>query len=143
VDDQEKILAPLRKFRRTAVGLALLITLLVAGVTFPFHRIAAHGVLLGGFTGVLGFWIIAVRLQKLALKPQQNVKFAALTMTGWRFALYGVVLYRAYRLDPEEYTALLGAMGGIMVIRFVLIYLGLTGIDLKSKKSGTTAELDR
>jgi hypothetical protein len=143
VDDQEKILAPLRKFRHAAVRLALVISLLAAGVTFPFHRVAAQGVLLGGFAGVLGFWIIAVRLQKLALKPHQNVKFAALTMTAWRFALYGVVLYRAHTLDPEGHTALLGAMGGIMVIRIVLIYLGLTGVDLKSKKSGTTTELDR
>ena len=143
MDDREKILAPLRKFRRTAVRLALSITALMAAATFPFHRVAAQGILLGGFAGVLGFWIIAVRLQKLALKPQQNVKFAALTMTGYRFALYGVVLYRAYALDREDYTGLLGAMAGIMVIRFVLIYLGLTGIDLKAKSSGDTAELDR
>ena len=110
MDEREKSIALFRKFRHTAVRLSLIITLLMAGAAFPFHRVAAQGVLLGGLVGILGFWIIAIRLQKFALKPQQNVKFAALTMTGWRFALYGVVLYRAFWLDRENYSGLLGAV---------------------------------
>ncbi len=143
MNDPQKALAPLRKFRLTAVRGSLLITLVMAGVAFPFHRVVAHGLLLGGIAGILGFWIIAVRLQKLVSNPQQDVRFAALTMTGWRFALYGVVLYRSYCLDRDGYSGLLGAMAGIWVIRFVLIFLGLTGIDMKAKSDDDTAELER
>jgi hypothetical protein len=34
-------------------------------------------------------------------------------------------------------------MAGIWVIRFVLIFLGLTGIDMKAKSDDDTAELER
>lgn len=124
-------LAPFRRFRLTAVRIALALTALGAAATFLLSRAAAQGVLMGGIAGVLGFWIIAVRLEKLAKLGGEKVNFAVLTWTTLRFALYGVVLYRAFTLDRETMHGLLGAAGGLFIIRFVLMFMGFTGIDLK------------
>jgi hypothetical protein len=120
---------PLKRFRLLAVRLTLVITIVVAGLTWFFDSIAAQGILLGGFAGVLGFWIIATRLEKVARINPEKVHFAALTWSMYRFALYGIVLYKAFSLDPDTYHGILGGVIGIMMIRFVLVIVGVTGLD--------------
>lgn len=123
-------LAPVRRFRRLSVRFGLLATMaLAAGAYGLFSADAAQGVLLGGLAGVLGFWIIAIRLEKLATMTPQKVHFAALTWTSFRFLLYGAVLLRAYFLDREQYHGIIGAVVGILVIRFVMIAIGITNAD--------------
>ena len=134
-------LAPARRFRLMAVRIALVLTVLVAAVAFAFDRVVGQGVLLGGIGGCLGFWIMAVRLEKVVFRVQEKVKFFALTWTFYRFALYAAVFYKAYTLDKESMHGLLGALLGILIIHFVLVFLGLTGADL-SKRDNPEREED-
>lgn len=137
---KDDVMKPARDFRVAAVRLALgVLVALAAGAYLVLDRVAAQGVLLGGIAGVLGFWIMAVRLEKLASLRPERVHFAALTGTFFRLLLYGVVLYRAYALDTENMHGLLGAVVGILVIRFVAVFMGFTGMampDIPARASG-------
>lgn len=115
-----------------AVRVGLLVMGLLALVVYRFDPVGAKGVLLGGLGGIIGFWYLAMRLEKLASLPPSKVKFAALRWTALRLVLYGAVLYKAYTLDRETLHGLIGGVAGIFVIRFVQIVLGLTGADLGS-----------
>lgn len=125
---KDEILKPYRRFRLAAVRSALLVTAVMAGAAYALiNPTVAQGVLLGGIAGVLGFWLMAVRLEKLANMAPGKVHFAALTGTFLRFILYGAALFRAYTLDREDMHGLLGAVAGILVIRFVTVFMGITG----------------
>ena len=143
MSDNEKGMAHFRRFRVASVRLALGAMALLAAAGFFYDPVTAQGVLLGGLGGIIGFWIMAVRLEKLAMIGKGKVKFAVLTWTYLRFALYGVVLFRAYTLDRESYHGLLGAVAGLFIIRFVMVFLGLTGFDVarnESKSGGDQPE---
>ncbi len=133
-------LAPARRFRRVFVRYGLLVTLILAGGAYAISRDAAHGVLLGGIAGVLGFWIIAIRLEKVALTTPQKVHFAALTWTSLRFLLYGVILLRSFYLDREHLHGLIGAVVGIFAVRFVMIGLGITNLDRPKNNESNDSE---
>jgi len=134
-------LRPLRRFRTAAVRLSLLVTIVMAAMAYVFvDAAAAQGVLLGGLAGILGFWIIAVRLEKLANIAPGKVRYAALTWTSLRFLLYGAALTRAYMIDREELHGLLGAVAGILVIHFVMIFMGLTGLEIPRTTGENTAD---
>ena len=134
-------LKPLRRFRLAAVRLSLSITIVMAVAAYVLtDAAAAQGVLLGGFAGVLGFWIIGVRLEKLATMAPGKVHFAALTWTSLRFLLYGAALIRAYMIDREELHGMLGAIAGILVIHFVMIFMGLTGMEMPRAAGGSAAD---
>lgn len=139
--DTSENLKSYRRFRIVTVRFALIIIMIMAAAAFKlFDAQAAQGVLLGGIAGVLGFWIIAVRLEKLATMPPGKVHFAALTWTSFRFLLYGAVLYRGYTLDREEMHGLLGALAGILVIRFVTMFMGITGLEMPKIEPGTASD---
>ena len=134
-------LRPLRRFRLAAVRLSLLVTIVIAASAYILvDADAAQGVLIGGIAGVLGFWIIGVRLEKLATMAPGKIHFAALTWTSLRFLLYGAALIRAYMIDREELHGLLGAVAGILVIHFVMIFMGLTGIEMPRAARGSAAD---
>jgi len=134
-------LEPLRRFRLAAVRLSLVVTIVIAVAAFLLvDSTAAQGVLLGGIAGVLGFWIIGVRLEKLASMAPGKVHFAALTWTSFRFLLYGAAMLRAYLIDREEMHGLLGAVAGILVIHFVMIFMGLTGMEMPRAAGGSAAD---
>jgi hypothetical protein len=133
--EDDTISAPLKRFRLTTVGLSLLVTLVFAGVAWFIDPVAAQGVLLGGFAGILGFWIIAIRLEKVVHLNPEKVQFAALTYSTMRFAMYGLVLYKTFTLDRENMHGLIGGLVGIMTIRFVLVFVGVTGLDKRVRKS--------
>ncbi len=126
---------PLRRFRLMAVRLSMTIVIVCAVIAYTFDPIAAQGVLLGGIAGVLGFWVIAVRLEKVAREKPEKVQYAALTWSFYRYALYGIVLYKAFALDRTSYHGLLGALVGIFAIRFVLMYLAITARDQQGEHS--------
>lgn len=135
-------LEPLRQFRLLAVKLTLLVTAVIAAVAWFINPITAQGVLLGGLAGVLGFWIIAIRLEKVVRLKPEKVQFAALTWSAYRFALYGVVLYKTFTLDQETYYGLIGGLIGIMIIRFVLVVVGVTGLDQRLWKKASADNED-
>ena len=120
-----------KRFRLMAVRLALLLTLLAGAVALAFDVRVTKGILLGGLGGVLAFWITAVGVEKLATLPPGKVKFSVYKWTVIRLIIYAAVLVRAYTIDAGSMHALWGAVGGIFVIRIVVLFLGLTGLDLK------------
>lgn len=136
----ENQLEPIRRFRILAVRATLTIVALLAAGAWVLDPVAAQGVLLGGIAGVLGFWIIAIRLEKVAKMNPAKVKFAALTWSAYRFLLYGAVLYKALTLDREHYYGLIGALVGIMTIRFVLVGVGALGLDAASVPEKNTQD---
>ena len=140
VPNKTDVLRPLQRFRLAAVRLSLFITIVIAVAAYVLvDAAAAQGVLLGGIAGVLGFWIIGVRLEKLANIAPGKVHFAALTWTSLRFLLYGAALVRAYMIDREDLHGLLGAVAGILVIHFVMVFMGLTGMEMPRAAGGSAA----
>ena len=100
-----------KRFRLLTVGIALLVTLALAAIAWFINPLTAQGVLLGGLAGILGFWIIAIRLEKVARMKPNKVHFAALTWSVYRYALYGAVLYKTFTLDREyPYPGLIGGL---------------------------------
>ena len=87
-----------------------------------------------GIAGLIGFWMMAGSLVKLAKTPGSKVQSAVLAWSLYRFGLYGAVLFKAYTLDRETYHGMLAAVAGILIVRFVLMFLGFTGIDLGAPK---------
>ena len=128
-------LEPIRRFRMLAVRATLMVVMLLAAGAWLIEPRAAQGVLLGGIAGVLGFWIMAIRLEKLTRMKPAKVKFAALTWSAYRYLLYGAVLYKAFTLDRETYSGLIGALVGIMTIRFVLVAVVSFGLGQDSTSS--------
>jgi hypothetical protein len=135
-------LAPLRRFRIFTVRITLITIVVLAALALLISRNATQGVLLGGIAGILGFWIMAVRLEKLVVTNPQKVQFAALTMSTVRFLMYGAVLYKSFLLDEETYHGLLGALVGLMTIRFVLVFVGITAKDQAGIKTEVQNEPD-
>lgn len=135
--------APVRRFRLFAVRTALMLTVVAALIAYRFDPVASKGLLLGGLAGILSFWVMATRLEKLASIPQRKVKFAALRWTALCLLLYGVVMYKAFTLDSERFHGLMGAVLGIFIIRFVQIFLGFTGIDLSPDEAEDGVEQRR
>ena len=121
--------ASFRRFRLTAVRYSFAMTVVAAIGASYWSRIAVQGVLLGALAGILGFWIMAVRLEKVATTQPEKIHFFALTWSMVRFLLYGAVLLRAHFLDRNSLHGIIGAVVGIFIIRFVLMYLGITGVD--------------
>jgi len=111
--------------------------LAVAGaVAFYFDRIVAQGLLLGGLAGVVAFWIMALRVEKLAQQPANRVQSEIFKGMAIRMAIYALSLGRAYYLDTETMHGLLAAVLGLFVTHLVMIILGITGLDLR--KNGNT-----
>jgi len=128
-------LETLKRFRIVAVQLSLLLTAVGGGAAYAFFGYAAaQGVLMGGIAGVLGFWILAVRIEKFAALGAGKVKWVTYRWTAARLILYALVLVKGYSLDRERLSGLIGAVGGIFIIQIVLIFLGVTGFDLKRKE---------
>lgn len=122
---------PLRRLRLMAVQLALTLTVAVGGVAFLFDKTVALGLLMGGVAGVVAFWIVAVRVERLAARPKRGVYSRTVRWSLIRLAIYAVTLWRAYLLDSETMRGLFAAVAGLFIIRLVVAFLGLTGLDLK------------
>lgn len=124
-----------RRFRLTFVRIGLPLLGIAAGIAYAIDPVAAHGLLLGGLAGLVGFWMMARSLEKLALDRPEKLQFAVLRWTFVRMGLYAAAFIRAFTLDREDYHGLLGAVAGFLVIRAVLIYLGVTGRDLAPQEA--------
>ena len=133
--EANEALAPFRRFRSTVVRLSLTLTALCAAIAYPFNPIVTQGILLGGLGGLLGFWMMARRLEKLASIPASKVKFAVLAWSFYRFAIYAAILIKAYTLDRESLSGMWAAVAGILLVRVVLMFLGFTGVDLGGAKA--------
>jgi len=117
--------------RLMAVQLALTLTVAAGGVAFLFDKTVALGLLMGGVAGVVAFWIVAVWTEKLATRSKRGVYFLTVRWSLIRLGIYAVTLWRAYLLDRETMRGLFAAAVGLFIIRLVVVFLGLTGLDLK------------
>lgn len=120
----------LKTFRLMTVRLALVMTALLTAAGLIFDRTLGLGVLLGGLAGVVAFWITAWQVAKVAADNPQVVQLSAFRWTAVRMAIYAIILYRAYMLDTESGYGLIGAAGGLFVVKLAMFILGLTGLDL-------------
>jgi hypothetical protein len=124
----------LKRFRLMAVRLSLALSVVAAGITFfVADRVIAQGLLMGGLAGTLAFWLLSFRVEKLATAPPGQLKLISLRWSAFRYAIYGVALYRAYVLDTETYHAFIAAAVGLLIIHVVLVFLALTGMDMQGE----------
>ncbi len=129
----------LARFRLLAIRLTLLVTFLAAAIAYVFDPIVAKGLLAGGICGAVTFWLNVWNAEKLAFMPRAKVNSAVYRSTLIRMGLYALAFYWAFTLDRDTMHGLLGALAGMFVIQIVLIFLGLTGFDLReeSQSDGT------
>ena len=130
----------LRRFRLMAVRAAIFLTLVAAICAYPFDKVVAKSLLGGGLTGILAFWIEALRTEKLAKQGADKVKSVAYRWAFMRMALYAIALVWAHTLDRDSTRGLLAACVGLFIIRLVIIILGITGFDLKEEKEEADGE---
>jgi len=123
----------LARFRLLAIRFTLLLTFLAAGIAYPFNPILAKGLLIGGVSGAIAFWLNVRNAEKLAFMPRAKVNSSVYRSTLIRMVLYALGFYWAFTLDRETMHGLLGALAGMFAIQIVLIFLGLTGFDLKEE----------
>jgi hypothetical protein len=121
------------------VRISLLLTLVGGAAAAAFSATVAKGLLAGSITGILAFWIMAIRIEKLAMIRGDKVTWMKLPGAFLGLGLYAATLAWAYSLDPHSLRGLIAAFGGLMIVRFVQAGLGLTGLDLKKaeRESGT------
>jgi hypothetical protein len=129
----------LARFRLLAIRLTLLLTFLAAGVAYAFDPVVSKGILAGGIAGAVAFWLNVRNAEKLAFMPRAKVNSAVYRATLIRMGLYALAFYWAFTLDRDTMYGLLAALAGMFVIQIVLIFLGLTGFDLReeSQSDGT------
>ena len=116
-----------------SVRLALVLTVAFAALTYPFGAAAVHGLLLGGLTGILSFWLFACMVERAVLKGK-SLDGLVMLWSYARMALYTAALVRGYFLDKEQFTGLFAAMAGLFVIRLAVMFLAFTGLDLKPQE---------
>lgn len=125
----------LKRFRLMAVRLSILLSVIIAAILyFALDPIIAQGTLIGGLAGTLAFWIMAIRVQKLASNPSGQVNLTSLRWSAFRYGIYAIALGRAYYLDTETYHAFIAAAVGLLIIHVVLVFLAFTGLDMRGKK---------
>ena len=123
------------RFRLLVVRFSLLLVTITALLCyFLFGVVVAKGVLGGGIAATLAFWIMARSAQKFASSAPGQIKSSVYRGTFFRMLLYGVTLAWAYTLDKETLRGLMGAVGSLFLPRLVVIFFGMTGLDLRDEK---------
>ncbi len=113
---------------------SLALTGVLAALTYLlFSKVETLGLLLGAVAGILGFWVPARRLEKFASASEGRVYSLPFWWRVLEFALYILVLTRAYYLDRVTLRGFLAAVVGLFIVRLVTVVVGLTGLDLKQK----------
>ncbi len=95
------------------VRATLMVVVAAALALFSLSRDAAVGLLMGGIAGALAFWYTAHRAEQLAATAPDKLRSHLLVTPLLRYALYGLVLWRAHVLDPATHHGLLAAVAGL------------------------------
>lgn len=117
-------------FRKAFGRISLGVTFAAALVVALFDMPAAGGVLLGGGGGTLAYWATA-RSVELAAATPDTLKSGVQRWGCLRFLLYALAVMVGYRIDPVGWHGVFGAAGGLVVPYCVIMFLGLTGYDVK------------
>jgi hypothetical protein len=123
-----------RRFRLMTVRIALLLTTVAAAIAYTIDLAVMKGLLLGALSGIVMFWIIAVRMEKTSLRTEGRAMAPPVSWRMVELAIYLASLYRAYLLDPDRLYAFFAAAGGLFIIRGAVFFLGLTSLDMKNEK---------
>jgi hypothetical protein len=119
-------------FRMFAVRIAVLLTLVAGSLAWYFFgQPAGQGLLIGGLAGALVFFFQAKSIEKLAKDGTGSVNSRLSAWSMARLVIYAIVLTRAYYLDQEGFTGLIGAVIGLFIIVIAVLILGATGLDLR------------
>lgn len=122
------------RFRLMTVRLSLMLLAVMALGAAAWERDIAIGLMMGGLSGVIAFWILARRVEKFAGASAAEIQSAAIKGMLLRMGVYGLALWRAYDLDPQSKLPLFAAVCGILVPRVVMYFLAFTSLDLKQKQ---------
>lgn len=120
---------PLNTFRVAVACYTLLLAFICAAAAWPFDPNASKGVLLGGFAGVVGFWVTARNMQVLTAPGAEKLELYAFKWALVRLGGYGAAISLAWSLDREAYRGMIGAVLGILLVQVVMIgraFLGRT-----------------
>ncbi|HOZ45487.1 MAG TPA: ATP synthase subunit I [Candidatus Hydrogenedentes bacterium] len=114
-----------QRFRKAVVRTSLVATA-VAGLGVGACDARAGGsVFLGGAAGVLAFWFSTRAMGKLASISPNKAAALGYQLTAGRAILYAVVLAGAYACDPERLRSLWAAAGGLLIVRFTTVVVGV------------------
>lgn len=98
---------------------ALAAIALAAGLAF-WHPVLAQGFVAGAAAGVLGFSMIARFLRRAPEIPAEQFQQQTFRQGAARMAVYAVCFALAYRIDPQGFRGMLGALAGYVLVRTVL-----------------------
>ena len=112
---------PLITFRVAVARYTLLLAFVCAAAAWPFDPNVSKGVLLGGFAGVIGFWITARNMGVLTTPGAEKLELYAFKWALVRLGCYGAAISLAFTFDREDYHGLIGAVAGIFLVQIVMI----------------------
>lgn len=119
-------------FRMFSVRLAVFLTLVAGAIAWGvFGKPAGQGLLIGGLAGALVFWFQARSVERVAKHGTGSVNSRLSAWSVLRLLIYAIVLTRAYYLDQEGFTGLIGAVIGLFIIVIAVVIIGATGLDLR------------
>lgn len=118
----------LKRMRVLGSGVAAALVMVSAGVSAWFDLTVAVGWLLGGTAGIASFWLLAVRVARMAQAGTAAETFFTLRGTLLRLAIYAVALGAALAMDRERYHALIAAVAGLLLMRPALILVVFAGL---------------
>lgn len=114
-------------FPRRWIVASIVATLFAAAVTAPWSAPAAVGILMGGGAGALAFTFLIRQMASLrGVSPQLAVRRIH-TGVLVRLSMYGAVLMAAFALDRETLHVFMGAFGGLILARTVVVAAGAFG----------------
>ncbi|HNR32543.1 MAG TPA: ATP synthase subunit I [Candidatus Hydrogenedentes bacterium] len=133
----------LKRMRRWMSGLgSATLAVSVAGTAW-FDTAAVAGLLLGGAAGLVGFWLLATRVERLRGRmPQHPERFWAV-WTAARFGLYAAALLASWFIDPARLYALIAAAAGLLLmqpVQMAAAFLSLNRDIVKQDDDGKRVE---
>jgi hypothetical protein len=128
---------PVKRFRIVTVRFSTMIALVASAVAFPIDRVVAHALLLCGIGGILGFWIVAIQVEKLATSTSDKVHSLSFKWAFVRYLIFAAVLGRAFTLDRESIKGIIAGVCGLFIVQVVVGILGLTGWDRRAAARDT------
>lgn len=121
----------LKRLYTFAMRITIVLLALGAIILYQLNIVAAKGYVIGGLAGLLGLWILYRQTVGLAHADAAAIQTRSMVGAILRLPVYGAALIWAHRLDTESNYGLLAAVGGLFIIHGVLMFLGITGMDMK------------
>lgn len=125
-----------RGMRRWTARLTLLLTAVCAGCALWYGVAVAVSVVLGGIAGVVGFSVLAKRVEELARSGRPAGTLFSLKGTLLRVLFYGGALVGGLMLDWPRLYGLIGATVGILLSRPAMVVAAFVGLKHEARGTG-------